>query len=147
MFRDSNLSLLRVSETRFVDIEFDACKMVGVDWGKARWPTYQTNSPFKFYNGCNLSDSSFFGLNLGEIEIINCKLHAVDFRECSTQNAVLTGNDFLSALFDKTDLKGTDFTDSFNYNINIFENEVQGARFSRIDALGLLTSLDISLID
>lgn len=54
---------------------------------------------------------------------------------------------FNGSLFNKTILNRADFTDAVNYQINILQNEVTKAKFSRFEALNLLHSLDIELVD
>nr|WP_245680758.1 hypothetical protein [Veronia pacifica] len=47
----------------------------------------------------------------------------------------------------RTNLQDVDFTDSTAYAIDILENQIKGATFSRYEALNLLNSLDIELVD
>jgi len=44
-------------------------------------------------------------------------------------------------------LTGTDFTEATNYNIDIYFNEIKRAKFSRYEAVRLLNSLGIELVD
>ncbi|WP_201796770.1 pentapeptide repeat-containing protein [Aeromonas cavernicola] len=89
----------------------------------------------------------FFGLKLNELKIDECKLHEVDFREADLQNSSLTYCDFLNSMFAHTNLKNVDFTESCNFNIDIFNNNISQAIFTRSEAISLLDSLDIVLID
>ncbi|GGB46941.1 hypothetical protein GCM10011502_20370 [Oceanisphaera marina] len=47
----------------------------------------------------------------------------------------------------RTKLQGVDFTDASDFNINMLENTKEGSRFSRLEALSLLYSLNIELVD
>lgn len=87
------------------------------------------------------------GLKLNEIIIEECKAHEVDFREGSFCNANFTFTDFTNSLFNETNLSGSDFTEAVNYLIDINNNKIKGAKFSRLEALSLLEYLGIELID
>lgn len=145
-FTRCNLSLLDVSQSRFFAVTFSECKLVGMDWTRANWPSFKLPSELRF-NSCILNDASFFGLTLNELELDACKLHDVDFREGDFSNSSITHCDLSNSLFTRTNLQAVDFTESCNFSINVFENNIARARFSRHEALGLLDSLDIELVD
>ncbi|MFT6987486.1 MAG: fluoroquinolone resistance protein [Psychromonas sp.] len=145
-FSNCNLSNIKIAYSKFLDVTFDECKMIGIDWTKASWPSFDLCSPIKFYN-CIINDSYFFGLNLNEIVIESCKAHCVDFRSANLSDANFSYSDFSESLFSQTNLTGADFSESINYNINIFHNEIKRAKFSRYEAVSLLDSLGIELVD
>lgn len=145
-FTRCNLSLVQVSQSQFTDVIFNECKLVGMDWTRAAWPKLVFSVALQFKQ-CILNDSSFFGLNLDEITIEECKAHDVDFREGRFRRAILIGTDFTHSLFAKTDLSGANFTDASDYEIDIFNNNISKAKFSRDEAIRLLNSLDIELVD
>jgi uncharacterized protein YjbI with pentapeptide repeats len=146
IFIKCNLSVVRIIASKFSDVCFDECKVIGVDWTKALWPDIALCSPLKFYN-CIINDSSFFGLSLREIVIQACKAHDVDFRESALSEANFTQTDFSNSLFGKTNLASADFTEACNYQIDVYDNELKNAKFSRYEAIGLLESLGIVLVD
>jgi fluoroquinolone resistance protein len=146
VFTNSNLSNIKVDYSKFVDVIFNQCKLVGVDWTKADWPRFNFTSPLKF-SECVINDSSFFGLNLRELQLEYCRVHDVDFRNGNFAKANFTFSDFTHSLFMKTNLKETDFSEAEHYDIDIFNNEITAARFSRHEAIRLLNSLDIELVD
>ncbi|WP_434940704.1 hypothetical protein ACRWQN_10470 [Shewanella sp. HL-SH8] len=47
----------------------------------------------------------------------------------------------------RTNLQKADFAESTNFNINVLENTLKQAKFSRYEALNLLDSLGIELVD
>jgi uncharacterized protein YjbI with pentapeptide repeats len=110
------------------------------------WPNIATFSPLKFV-GCILNSATFFGLNLDEIVIKDCKAHDVDFREGSFCNSDFSFTDFTNSLFSHTNLSGTDFTEAVNYRIDLNFNQIKGAKFSRYEAVSLLEGLEIELVD
>ena len=146
LFNNSNLSNVAINYTRFVDIIFQECKLIGVNWPTADWPRLNLSSPIVF-NQCIINDSSFFGLFLAELTLEHCKAHDVDFRSANISKGKFSHTDFTNSLFSKTNLKEADFSEAQNYIIDIFNNEIKGARFSRYEALSLLDSLDIELVD
>lgn len=145
-FINCNLSLLDVTESRFSEVLFSDAKLVGIDWTKAFWSRILLDSPFKFYK-CILSESTFYGLSSRPLVLEDCKAHDVDFREADLTQSSFTYTDFLGSLFHHTILKGADFTEATDYDINIYHNDISGAKFTRFEAVRLLTSLDVVLED
>ncbi len=145
-FSKCNLSVAKIDHCRFSDVVFEECKVIGIDWTKADWPNIALFSPIKFIK-CIINDSTFFGLDLREIGIEECKAHDVDFREGNFSEANFTFTDFANSLFRGTNLTGADFTEAINYRIDININRINTAKFSRHEAVYLLESLDIELID
>ncbi|MFP2770232.1 pentapeptide repeat-containing protein [Oceanisphaera sp. KMM 10153] len=145
-FTRCNLSLVALPYTMLFDVAFSDSKLLGVDFTRVSWPVYHLDHELRFYQ-CILNDASFFGLTLNELVLEECKLHDVDFREGNFAQARMMGSDFTHSLFMRTNLQGADFSDATDYAINVLENRVQGARFSRYEALGLLECLGIELMD
>ena len=127
-------------------ITFTDCKVIGVNWTRASWPRLILAPPLTFRK-CVLDDSSFFGLSLEEIVIEECKARDVDFREANLRGVNFSYSDVAHSLFGRTNLTGADFTEATGYAIDIFANEIKHAKFSRHEAIRLLDSLDIELID
>ena len=145
-FNRCNLSLIKIPHSRFFEVDFVDCKLVGIDWTTASWPSFNLCSELKFER-CILNDSSFFGLSLNELKLEDCKLHEVDFREGDFSNSLMTYCDFTNSLFMRTNLQKVDFTESNNFIIDVLENKISKAKFSRYEALSLLDSLGIELVD
>ena len=145
-FKKCNLSIVNLKSSKFSSVEFEACKMIGVDWTKAVWPLLALSSPVSF-NNSSINDSSFFGLSLEKIEIIECEAYDVDFREADLTGARFTRTDFSNSLFRNTNLTGADFVEAVNYDIDIHVNRIKNARFSRFEAIRLLNCLGIDLVD
>lgn len=145
-FSGCNLSLITIEQSRFSDVEFNDCKIVGVNWTSAVWPRIAHSSLLRFYKSI-ISDSGFFGLKLPEIVIEECKAHNVDFGNCDFSDSNFSYTDFLNSVFDNTNLTGVDFSEALNYDIDIYNNLIKNAKFSRFEAVRLLKSLGIKLID
>lgn len=146
IFNHCNLSMTALPDTRFYHIGFNECKLVGTDWTKASWPTFDPDPELSFSKSI-LTNASFFGLKLHGFTAYESKLHDVDFRECDLTHASITSCDLAGTLFHHTLLSAADFSDSWDFNINVLNNRVAHAKFSRLEALALLESLGIELVD
>lgn len=77
----------------------------------------------------------------------DCKLCDMDFREGDFSESSMTHCDFTNSLFMRTNLQQVNFTDATGCAINVSENQLKGAKFSQFEALSLLESLGIELVD
>jgi uncharacterized protein YjbI with pentapeptide repeats len=71
----------------------------------------------------------------------------VNFREGDFSDGDFSYTDFSYSVFGKTTLKGVNFTEASHYAIDVFRNNIKHATFSRFEALNLLDSLEIELVD
>lgn len=145
-FSQCNLSLVRLTNSTLFGLNFRDCKLVGVDWTRASWASYHVDFELAFTR-CILNDSSFFGLTLHDLSLEECKVHDVDFREGDFSQSSMTLSDFSHSQFMRTNLSSVDFSDSHSFAINVLENQLKGARFTRYEALSLLEGLGIDLVD
>ena len=144
-FYNCDLTLLGVINSKFSEVTFIDCKIIGVDWTKACWDSL-TTKPMKFQTSV-LNSSSFYGLNLEKLTIKECEAKDVDFREANLKEADFTFTDFTDATFFNTNLTNANFGYAKEFNININHNILNGAKFSRYEAIRLLISLGIKLVD
>lgn len=145
-FNHCNLSVIDITGSRFNEVSFTECKLSGTDWTRAYWPDFHPDPELSF-SQCILSSASFFSLTLQGLKMDGCKLHDVDFRECDLTGAEILRCDLTGSLFSHTKLQSADFTDSWNFAIDVLNNIVTSAKFSRLEALSLLESLGIELVD
>lgn len=145
-FINCNLSVARLEYSKFSDVGFDHCKLIGIDWTDANWPNIALSASIRFSHSI-LNDCSFFGLSLEQIVIEHSKARDVDFREGDFSKANFSETDLANSLFSHTNLGEADFTGAINYSIDIHTNSIKGATFSRYEALSLLDSLEIELVD
>ncbi|MDN8542586.1 pentapeptide repeat-containing protein [Erwinia sp. BC051422] len=145
-FDQCNLSVMEMPDSRFNEVIFTECKLSGTDWTRAYWPAFNLDHELRFTQ-CLLSNASFFGLTLQEVKMMECQLHDVDFRECDLSKAEILNCDLAGSLFNRTNLQAADLTDSRDFSINVLNNSVAGATFSRLEALSLLESLGVNLVD
>lgn len=145
-FLHCNLNLVHLGYSRFHDVTFDNSKLMGLDWTKVNWPNFQFFSPIKF-NQCLLSESTFYGLNLKELTLTACKAHNTDFQNGDFSHSDFGHTDFTGSIFHNTNIAGVNFCDAVAYDIDIRNNTIKGAKFTRIEALSLLEGLEIELLD
>lgn len=145
-FTRCNLSLCQFPYSQFTEVSFTESKLIGIDWTRASWPRHVFHAPIGFYQ-CLLNDSSFFGLNLDELRIEACKAQDLDFREGHFCRANFRDTDLARSLFGNTHLIGADFTEACHYDIDPFNNRLNQAKFSRLEAIRLLYGMDIELVD
>lgn len=143
-FRECNLSLALLTDSRFDGCRFVDCKMVGIDWTRAHWPRIRTSRALAFHR-CVLNDSSFFGLDLREYVLTECRAVDVDFTEANCETINFEGSDLRDSVFARTRLVGANFLRAEGYRIDIFNNDIRRAHFSLPEAMALLDSLDIEL--
>ena len=139
-----DLSLSKFPGCKFSEVSFKNSKVVGINWTELSWPQIKLASPLYFYSS-NISHSSFYGLELADLIIDDCKVHDVDFRESNLTHASFIGSDLQNSLFMHTNLKHADFTNAINYSIDIQCNIITKASFSFPDVIALLNHLDIKI--
>jgi uncharacterized protein YjbI with pentapeptide repeats len=137
---------MKLTNTKMSGVEFAGCKMIGIDWTMADCKSLLSADPLRFRDSL-LNDSNFFGLNLADMVMQSCQAKEVDFRNGSFQKADFSGSDFKGALFGSTHLEKANFTDAVNTQIDLRANHLKGAIFSRYEALFLLESMGIVLVD
>lgn len=145
-FTDCNLSLAKLTGSGFDAVRFTDCKMVGIDWTRAHWPHVRLAKALSFLR-CVLNDSSFFGLDLRECALVECRAFDVDFTDANCEDTDLRDTDLRDSVFARTRLARANFIGAQNYRIDVFHNDIKRARFSLPEAVALLDGLDIDLQD
>jgi fluoroquinolone resistance protein len=146
-FKDCDLSLIRIQDSLFAGTTFEDCKVVGVNWAEARWTQAGLLDPSVHFTGCSINYSTFIGVNLKKAVLTKCMARDVDFSEANLTGANCTCTDFAESRFSQTNLTEADFTHATNYAINVHQNKIKGAKFSLPEAMALLYSLDIILVE
>jgi uncharacterized protein YjbI with pentapeptide repeats len=145
-FVHCDLSLFQVPGCLFSATRFEDCKVVGVDWTQADWIGTRIGDPIGFWR-CALSHSTFIGLNLSRLQVVDCTAKNVDFREADLSGANFGATDLSESLFSDTDLTEADLSCARNYSIAPGRNVLTRARFSLPEAMALLYGLDIDLVE
>lgn len=145
-FVDCNLSLTKVTSTGFSGVTFTDCKTVGINWTDAYWSSIRVPGSLSFVR-CILNDSTFFGLDLRELKLIDCRAIDVDFTGANCEDADFSHSDLRDSVFRQSKLARANFSEASNYSINISNNDIKRAKFTLPDAMSLLYSLDIELVE
>ena len=146
VFKECDLSLLQLPECTFTSAQFEATKLIGINWAQASWTTAGLGKPIGFIK-CVISHCTFIGLSLKDIQIKDCIAKNVDFREADLSLAEFSGTDLSESMFNNTNLTEADLSQARNYQIDPARNILKGARFSLPEAMSLLYSMDIILTD
>ncbi len=146
VFRQCDLSLVRVARSTFSGTRFEESKVIGVNWALADWPATGLGDSLGFFKSA-ISHSTFIGLRLTGIQIKDCVAVDVDFREADLSRADLSGTDLDGSVFGNTDLTNADLSQARNYHIDPGQNVLSQAKFSLPEAMSLLYSLDIVLVE
>lgn len=137
-FEGCDLTNANIAHTTFNDVTFDNCKMVGVQFETCNHLLLSLH-----FIGCNLSVSSFHGMDLPCTDFEGCKFHQTDFSEADLKQSKFANCDFENAIFDNTNLEQADFSSAIHFNIDPSINRVKKTRFSKDGLIGLLKKYDI----
>lgn len=143
-FKSSNLNLIKLDESKFLETNFKDCKITGVNWTSADWRSFSIVSPVSF-ESCDISFSVFNSLKLHELSIQNCKVHDVDFSECDLKGADFFKTDLMDSKFSLSKLDRCNFQEAINYYIDPLENSIEGAVFTLPEVLSLLNRFKIKI--
>ena len=146
VFQHCDLSLVQMPDCSFAATRFESSRVIGVNWAKAHWPATRLGDSIGFFK-CAINHSTFIGLNLRRIQIQECVAVDVDFREADLSQANFAGTDLSDSLFLATNLTQADLSRARNYQIDLSQNVVKKAKFSLPEAMSLLYSLDIVLVE
>lgn len=138
-FNECILSAINPLDSRFIQVKFTNCKVIGFDWTKA-----QKIDELDF-NSCQINYSNFKLLKLQKIKMIKCEAKEVDFTEADLSGGDFNNTNFEKSRFFKTNLSAANFRGAKNYWIDVKNNTLEKAHFSLPEALALLNSLDIRL--
>jgi fluoroquinolone resistance protein len=145
-FENCNLSLAKINECRFISTLFKESNLMGINWMEADWPKRAPSCPIQFDN-CIINYSIFINMNLMQIIIKECQAKSVDFENTDLTNANFEGTDLAGSNFVNTNITMANFAGAKNYNINLKLNNSKKTKFSLPEALSLLYSLNIELIE
>ncbi len=145
-FKQCDLSLITVKNSSFSGIEFTNSKLVGINWTDANWQSRSLFKPLKF-DQCTLNYSTFIGLKLRKAALTHCVAHDVDFTDADLSGADCRHTDFTDSRFHHTDLTEANFVMAHHYSIDAGANKLKKTKFALPDAISLLRSLDIVLVD
>lgn len=144
-FEQCDLGLSNWKSSALVEVSFNGGIITGVNWTELHWPLVKLASPL-YFNNCNLSYGSFYGLSLPDLLVERCKAHECDFREAVLTQASFSETDLKGSLFMHTQLSHANFADALNYHIDTRENTIKSATFSFPEVIALLHCQEISIV-
>ena len=139
IFVGSNFSNCKFPNTKIDETKFKSCKLIGIDWSLLRTEMGLVLD----CEGCDLSYSSFFKVDISNSIFEKCKMHECDFTETKAKKARFKGTDLFKTRFLKSNLMNADFREAQNYFFDIRENRCEKAKFSSPEVLNLLTAFGI----
>lgn len=138
-FVQSNLSLVEIVHTAFLDTRFTDCKMIGVVWSAT------AGFLSAAYDNCLLNNNSFADMNLTRFTFSSCSFIEASFYHTKLAHAVFHDCDLSGCQFSQVDLSHADFTTARNYVISAEKNTLHKTQFSLPEAQSLLANFDIVL--
>ncbi len=133
-----NLSLAKVDGSRLQGVEFESCKLVGVNFAKCDKMFLQVG-----FKKCLIGTSNFSSLDLKNTLFCECMIRDTYFTETNLTGADFTGSDLTGSTFHNTNLGKANFASAINYSINPLTNKLIKAKFSKPEVLSLLDHLGI----
>lgn len=124
--------------TGLQNILFQNCQLTSADFGKASDFLFEVH-----FTDCVLDRADFYKKKNKGGKFKGCSLKGANFAQCDLTNAVFGDCNLNQTVFDQTQLKGADFSTSFNYIIDPDANFIKKARFSVHGLAGLLSKYDI----
>ncbi len=140
LFEHCNMSNARVGGVSIQESIFINCKLMGL--------RFDSCNSFGFsvrFEKCLLDHSSFFDMNLRNCFFTGCRLMYADFSGADISGISMTACDLGNAIFERTNMQGTDLRNSFNFSISPEDNQIKGARFSSDQVLRLLDKYQVRI--
>jgi fluoroquinolone resistance protein len=139
-FKMCNMSLGKLTNTVFRDVQFIECKMLGLRFEDCN----DFGLSFTFVS-CQMTHSSFYKLKLKKTIFQYCQLHGVDFTETDLSGACFDDCELNDAVFMQTNLESSDFRTASGFEIDPELNRIKSAKFSLYGIPGLLLKYRIEI--
>lgn len=142
-FRECNLSLVNFKKCRINNVSFEESKLVGINFSLCDTSLLFSINAHKSY----LQYCTFAGLLMAHTSFKESKIIESRFIDTILKKACFSGTDLAGTTFNNCDLRESDFKDAINYLINPCENKIKKAIFSFPECIGLVKSLDITILE
>lgn len=135
---DCNLSLIKLVNTGLQDVEFNGCKITGVNFSECSNFSLSVSFDkcvldYSVWNKKKLKDTKFTNCNMEEAAFNECDLTSADFGKCNLNRTT----------FNRCILKAADFGTAYNFNIDPENNTMAKAKFSADTLAGLLVKYNL----
>ncbi len=141
-FKQCNFSLVLLKECRKENVLFEESKLIGINFSRCNTLIFSINARKSFFQYCNFS-----ALSMKEVSFKDSKIYQCRFIDALLEKACFTQVDLNGTTFHNCDLRESNFEGALNYCINPCENKIKKAKFSFPECIGLLKSLDITIIE
>lgn len=137
-FNDCNLSMVNLGLSTLNNVHFRNCKILGVKFNHCHDFIFHVD-----FDNCILDYSSFERRKMSKTRFKDASLKGVDFGEADIKQSKFIESDLDEAIFYNTSMQEADFTTAYNYGIDLSQNQIKKARFSKDGLAGLLSQFDI----
>jgi fluoroquinolone resistance protein len=133
-FEACDLTRLAPAEMALRGVQFNRCKMMGVDWtGVGEYPDLN-------FADCNLDYCTFTSLRLRKTAFVQCSLVEASFVDADLTEARFNSCRLTGARFERCDLRKASFAGSQDLLLDPATNQVKGASIPIEAALLLAVS-------
>lgn len=141
IFEDCDLSNSVVNNMSLQSCELLKCKAIGIRWDSANQFLFEGR-----FIGSKLDNCVFTSMKLSGCVFESCSMRFVDLEACDLQGVNFQDCDLTDALFVNTNLKKSNFTTAFNFQIDPSRNIVDGMVLHESQLAGLLAEFKLSII-
>ncbi|MFQ9315664.1 MAG: pentapeptide repeat-containing protein [Dysgonomonas mossii] len=135
---DCNLSMADLNQSTLNNIHFKNCKMLGVKFNHCHDFIFHVD-----FENCILDYASFEKRKMSKTRFKDTSLKGVDFGGADLKQSKFLEADLEEAIFYNTNIQEVDFTTAYNYSIDLSQNQIKKACFSKDGLAGLLNQFDI----
>jgi len=139
-FENCDLSLIRVDNSRFHEVEIIDSKIQGVAFNELN----RLILSFSFQR-CRVNDCLFSDLALKKMRFIDSELHRCDFSGAVLVEADFSGSDLTGSLFNHTQLVRADLRAARGYSVHPLQNNVRSMYVSLPEAVSFLSALELKV--
>lgn len=143
-FERCDLSLWRPTDSTLGGSQFEDCRMLGIDWTLAVWPSVPLHDANRYVR-CDLSMGTFANLDLGPATFDECRLREVSYRETRLVGAQFGRSDCLGADFHGADLSGAGLVGVEGLVVDPRTTKLVGATVDAATGVTILEMLGINL--
>lgn len=140
IFENCHISALKVTDSRFSNVNFVSSKVQGIDWTAAS----KFNLELSFSKS-NIDYSVFNGLKLKNFRLINSYAKEAYFLDSDLSKADCSGTDFEGSQFLRTNLSNASFSHAKNYFINPKLNTLKKTKFTLPEVLNIIEECGIEI--
>ncbi len=141
-FINCDFSMAIIEHVTFNDVRFEECKLIGLDFSKC--------SKFLFtvsFEECLLDYCLFLNNKMKKTVFKNCSMKEMTFAECELAESVFDECELARTMFERCNLEKCDFSSAYNYELMPSQNKIKKAKFAYPGVLGLLSDLDIKVVE